>query len=133
MRKLGIYLGVILLAVCFIHVFSDQLVLFIFLGKIPFTNITLPARVMIVFWIIVLPAVLFFRKTVADTFWKIAESVSNARQRRVKMKQRKCHYPLIPDEDVRLISIYFLYIINAREGNLAKTGTQQRLATVSIS
>lgn len=133
MRKLGIYLGVILLVVCFIHVFSDQLVLFIFLGKIPFTNITLPARVMIVFWIIVLPTVLFFRKTVADTFWKIAESISNARQRRVKMKQRKCYYPLIPDEDIRLISIYFLYIINAREGNLAKTGTQQRLATVSIS
>ena len=65
MRKLGIYLVITLGAILLAPFVIDQLFFFFFLGKIPFTNISLPAILMVIFWAIIVPLAIILRKSLS--------------------------------------------------------------------
>jgi len=71
MRKLGIYLVITLGAILLAPFVIDQLFFFFFLGKIPFTNISLPAILMVIFWAIIVPSAIILSKSKKRTYFII--------------------------------------------------------------
>ena len=106
MRKLGIYLVITLGAILLAPFVIDQLFFFFFLGKIPFTNISLPAILMVIFWAIIVPSAIILRKSLSILFWKSIDVASEIAQRRIN---RKIRY-LTPNQksELILLSIYLL-------------------------
>ena len=88
MRKLGIYLVITLGAILLAPFVIDQLFFFFFLGKIPFTNISLPAILMVIFWAIIVPSAIILRKSLSVLFWKSIDVASEIAQRRINRKIR---------------------------------------------
>lgn len=113
MRKLGIYLGIIFGAILLAPFIVDQLFFFLFLGKIPFTKISLPSTVMIVFWTAIIPLAIFARKSLSASIWKIIDIASEISQRRIN---RAVRY-FTPDQkrELILLSVYLLYQIETSE------------------
>jgi hypothetical protein len=106
MRKLGIYLVITLGAILIAPFVIDQLFFFFFLGKIPFTNINLPAILMIIFWVIIIPLAIIIRKSFSAIFWKSIDIASEIAQRRINRKIR--YFTPNQKSELILLSIYIL-------------------------
>ena len=106
MRKLGIYLIIIIGAILLAPFVIDQLFFFFFLGKIPFTNISLPAILMVIFWAIIVPLAIILRKSLSVLFWEFISIAGEIAQRRIN---RKIGY-FTPNQksELILLSIYLL-------------------------
>lgn len=107
MRKLGVYLGIIFGAILLAPFVVDQLFFFIFLGKIPFTNISLPATVMIIFWVTIVPLAIFVRKSLSASLWKIIDIASDIAQRRINRAIR--YITPAQKSELVLLAIYLLH------------------------
>ena len=110
MRKVLFFTIAVVLSVFLITALSDQLLLFVMIGKIPFVNIYIPPPLMISFWLLLLPSIRFLKNTLPPFFWSIAQLVYEARRRRTRRLeyQRATHSQL----DFSFISIYLLYLAN---------------------
>ncbi|MCP9492239.1 MAG: hypothetical protein NNC23_00895 [Candidatus Nanosynbacter sp. P2B_S1_bin.0.1] len=106
MRKLGIYLIIIIGAILLAPFVIDQLFFFFFLGKIPFTNIHLPAILMVVFWTVIIPLSIILRKSLSVLFWKSIDIASEIAQRRINRKIR--YFTPNQKSELILLSIYLL-------------------------
>ena len=95
-------LGAILLAPFVI----DQLFFFFFLGKIPFTNISLPAILMVIFWAIIVPLAIILRKSLSALFWEFISIAGEIAQRRINRKIR--YFTPNQKSELILLSIYLL-------------------------
>jgi len=106
MRKLGIYLVITLGAILIAPFVIDQLFFFFFLGKIPFTNINLPAILMIIFWAVIIPLSIILRKSLSILFWRAIDIASELAQRRINRKIR--YFTPNQKSELILLSIYIL-------------------------
>jgi hypothetical protein len=106
MRKLGIYLVITLGAILIAPFVIDQLFFFFFLGKVPFTNIHLPAILMVVFWVVIIPLSIILRKSLSAIFWKSIDIASELAQRRINRKIR--YFTPNQKSELILLSIYIL-------------------------
>jgi len=106
MRKLGIYLVITLGAILLAPFVIDQLFFFFFLGKIPFTNISLPAILMVIFWAIIVPSAIILRKSLSVLFWEFISIASEIAQRRINRKIR--YFTPNQKSELILLSIYLL-------------------------
>ncbi|MCC9313220.1 MAG: hypothetical protein KFF74_03560 [Candidatus Nanosynbacter sp.] len=106
MRKLGIYLVITLGAILLAPFVIDQLFFFFFLGKIPFTNISLPAILMVIFWAIIVPLAIILRKSLSALFWKSIDIAGEIAQRRINRKIR--YFTPNQKSELILLSIYLL-------------------------
>lgn len=106
MRKLGIYLVITLGAILIAPFVIDQLFFFFFLGKVPFTNIHLPAILMVVFWAVIIPLSIILRKSLSAIFWKSIDITSELAQRRINRKIR--YFTPNQKSELILLSIYIL-------------------------
>jgi len=113
MRKLGIYLVITLGAILIAPFVIDQLFFFFFLGKIPFTNINLPAILMIIFWVIIIPLAIIIRKSLSAIFWKSIDIASEIAQRRINRKIR--YFTPNQKSELILLSIFLLYSMKKSE------------------
>ena len=95
-------IGAILLAPFVI----DQLFFFFFLGKIPFTNISLPALLMVIFWAIIVPSAIILRKSLSALFWEFISIAGEIAQRRINRKIR--YFTPNKKSELILLSIYLL-------------------------
>ncbi len=106
MRKLGIYLVITLGAILLAPFVIDQLFFFFFLGKIPFTNISLPAILMVIFWAIIVPSAIILRKSLSVLFWEFISIAGEIAQRRINRKIR--YFTPNQKSELILLSIYLL-------------------------
>ncbi|MBF1033343.1 MAG: hypothetical protein HXL02_01045 [Candidatus Nanosynbacter sp.] len=106
MRKLGIYLVITLGAILLAPFVIDQLFFFFFLGKIPFTNISLPAILMVIFWAIIVPSAIILRKSLSVLFWELISIAGEIAQRRINRKIR--YFTPNQKSELILLSIYLL-------------------------
>jgi len=106
MRKLGIYLVITLGAILLAPFVIDQLFFFFFLGKIPFTNISLPAILMVIFWAIIVPLAIILRKSLSVLFWEFISIAGEIAQRRINRKIR--YFTPNQKSELILLSIYLL-------------------------
>ena len=106
MRKLGIYLVITLGAILLAPFVIDQLFFFFFLGKIPFTNISLPAILMVIFWAIIVPLAIILRKSLSALFWEFISIAGEIAQRRINRKIR--YFTPNQKSELILLSIYLL-------------------------
>ena len=106
MRKLGIYLVITLGAILLAPFVIDQLFFFFFLGKIPFTNISLPAILMVIFWAIIVPLAIILRKSLSALFWEFISITGEIAQRRINRKIR--YFTPNQKSELILLSIYLL-------------------------
>ena len=106
MRKLGIYLVITLGAILLAPFVIDQLFFFFFLGKIPFTNISLPAILMVIFWAIIVPSAIILRKSLSTLFWEFISIAGEIAQRRINRKIR--YFTPNQKSELILLSIYLL-------------------------
>ena len=106
MRKLGIYLVITLGAILLAPFVIDQLFFFFFLGKIPFTNINLPAILMVIFWAIIVPLAIILRKSLSVLFWEFISIAGEIAQRRINRKIR--YFTPNQKSELILLSIYLL-------------------------
>jgi hypothetical protein len=115
MRKLGIYLIMIIGAILLAPFVIDQLFFFFFLGKIPFTNISLPAILMVIFWAIIVPLVIILRESLSVLFWKSIDIASEIAQRRINRKIR--YFTPNQKSELILLSIYLLSSMKKSESH----------------
>jgi hypothetical protein len=113
MRKLGIYLVITLGAILIAPSVIDQLFFFFFLGKIPFTNINLPAILMIIFWAVIIPLSIILRKSLSILFWRAIDIASELAQRRINRKIR--YFTPNQKSELILLSIFLLYSMKKSE------------------
>jgi hypothetical protein len=103
MRRLSIYLLLIIGAVFITPILFDQLCMFVFLGKLPFLNVNLSATSMIVFWLALVPICRILRAAIPVSFDDIKELIQYISQKRLD------NSVLYQDHDLTLLFIYLAH------------------------
>lgn len=67
----------------------NQLAMFFFIGKIPYLPISLPPFVMLAFWALLIPGIIFVRRTGGEVIWQTIESIGVANQRKINQQIRR--------------------------------------------
>lgn len=93
MRKIASICGIVIGVAIAGHIAREELFSFIVIGKVPFTGIIIPSTMMVVFWIGIVPAYLFFAKSIKNLFWSslsmIGQKHQQALNRRYRALQRR--------------------------------------------
>lgn len=110
MRRLSVYLLLLVGVVFITPVLFDQLCMFVFLGKLPFLNVNLSATSMIVFWIALVPICRILRAAIPVSFDDIKELIQYISRKHIN------NSVLYQDHDLTLLFIYL-----AHETKKAKT------------
>ena len=125
MKKLGGLLGLFGVAVVSVYFFADELLLFLMVGKIPFTSATIPPTGMLFFWVLVVPVLVLGWRVLAASFWKTLESIGTVHQRQLNRRMRLFVPPLAP-LTVCLIVTTLLAIEGKTRSPLLPTPTMRR-------
>jgi len=123
MRRLSIYLLLIIGAVFITPILFDQLCMFVFLGKIPFLNVNLSATSMIIFWLALVPIYRILRAAIPVSFDDIKELIQCISQKRLN------NSVLYQDHDLTLLFIYLAH--EAKKAKMSEPDTRmgaQKLA-----
>ena len=103
MRRLSVYLLLLVGVVFITPVLFDQLCMFVFLGKLPFLNVNLSATSMIVFWLALVPICRILRAAIPVSFDDIKELIQYISQKRLD------NSVLYQDHDLTLLFIYLAH------------------------
>lgn len=103
MRRLSIYLLLLVGVVFITPVLFDQLCMFVFLGKLPFLNVNLSATSMIVFWLALVPICRILRAAIPVSFDDIKELIQYISQKHLD------NSVLYQDHDLTLLFIYLAH------------------------
>lgn len=103
MRRLSVYLLLLVGVVFITPVLFDQLCMFVFLGKLPFLNVNLSATSMIVFWLALVPICRILRAAIPVSFDDIKELIQYISQKRLN------NSVLYQDHDLTLLFIYLAH------------------------
>lgn len=103
MRRLSVYVLLIIGAIVITPVLFDQLCMFVFLGKIPFLNVNLSAISMIIFWIVIIPICRILRAAIPVSFDDIKELIQYLSQK------RRVNSIVYQKDDITLLFIYLTY------------------------
>ncbi len=121
MRRLSVYL-LLLVGVAFIApVLFDQLCMFVFLGKIPFLNVNLSAISMIIFWLALVPICRILRAAIPVSFDDIKELIQYL------SRKRRVNSIVYQKDDITLLFIYLTHEAKKAETSEPDTrmGTQK--------
>lgn len=83
MKRFVIICGIAVAVVTLFYLTREEWFSFITIGKLPFTNIALPAIVMMSFWMIIVPACIIWAKSISIAFWNGIEILGRFDQRRI--------------------------------------------------
>ena len=90
MRKM---VAIILVALGMVGMYMSglftELSFFLIAGKIPFTSVFIPATIMLLFWVFILPVSLAFRASVVGIFWFTIEKIGHIHQRQLNRRFRE--------------------------------------------
>jgi hypothetical protein len=103
MRRLSVYLLLLVGVVFITPVLFDQLCMFVFLGKLPFLNVNLSATSMIVFWLALVPICRILRAAIPVSFDDIKELIQYISQKHLN------NSVLYQDHDLTLLFIYLAH------------------------
>ena len=123
MRRLSVYLLLLVGVVFITPVLFDQLCMFVFLGKLPFLNVNLSATSMIVFWLALVPVCRILRAAIPVSFDDIKELIQYISQKRLD------NSVLYQDHDLTLLFIYLTH--ETKEAEISESGARvsaQKLA-----
>lgn len=83
-------LGSLLIGVFVIIILDglESIAYFIIGGHLPLTNITLPPMFMLTFWVLIVPSIYLFRKTLGNLFWHGVGAIGTVNQRRINRRIR---------------------------------------------
>ena len=73
---------------------SEEFAAFLIIGRIPFTNITIPAIALLIVYVSFVPFVLLFGQPIRDATWRIIEHLGEFEQRQVEESSAP-HYPAV--------------------------------------
>lgn len=103
MRRLSVYLLLIIGAVFITPILFDQLCMFVFLGKLPFLNVNLSATSMIVFWLALVPICRILRAAIPVSFDDIKELIQYISRKRLNNSM------LYQSHDLTLLFVYLAH------------------------
>jgi len=121
MRRLSVYVLLIISAIVITPVLFDQLCMFVFLGKIPFLNVNLSAIPMIIFWIVIIPICRILRAAIPVSFDDIKELIQYL------SRKRRVNNIVYPKDYLTLLFIYLAHEAKKTETSEPDTrmGTQK--------
>ena len=103
MRRLSIYLLLLVGVVFITPVLFDQLCMFVFLGKLPFLNVNLSANSMIIFWLALVPICRILRAAIPVSFDDIKELIQYISRKRLNNSM------LYQSHDLTLLFVYLAH------------------------
>ena len=103
MRRLSVYLLLLVGVILVTPVLFDQLCMFVFLGKIPFLNVNLSAMSMIIFWIVIIPICHILRAAIPVSFDDIKELIQYL------SRKRRVNNIVYPKDYLTLLFIYLAH------------------------
>ena len=103
MRRLSIYLLLLVGVVFITPVLFDQLCMFVFLGKLPFLNVNLSANSMIIFWLALVPICRILRAAIPVSFDDIKELIQYL------SRKRRVNNIVYPKDYLTLLFIYLAH------------------------
>ena len=103
MRRLSIYLLLLVGVVFITPVLFDQLCMFVFLGKLPFLNVNLSANSMIIFWLALVPICRILRAAIPVSFDDIKELIQYL------SRKRRVNSIVYPKDYLTLLFIYLAH------------------------
>lgn len=110
MTKTVAYLsGVMTISFVLSTAFLDQISMFIMIGKLPFTNIQVPATGMLAFWALLVPATLLTRHFSSSVGWGMVQYLGILDQRRLNSRRHR-RLQLSRNHSVALYTIVLLHI-----------------------
>lgn len=121
MRRLSVYVLLIIGAIVITPVLFDQLCMFVFLGKIPFLNVNLSAISMIIFWLALVPVCRILRAAIPVSFDDIKELIQYL------SRKRRVNNIVYPKDYLTLLFIYLAHEAKKTETSEPDTrmGTQK--------
>ena len=121
MRRLSVYVLLIIGAIVITPVLFDQLCMFVFLGKIPFLNVNLSAISMIIFWLALVPVCRILRAAIPVSFDDIKELIQYL------SRKRRVNNIVYPKDYLTLLFIYLAHEAKKTETSEPETrmGTQK--------
>ncbi len=125
MKKLGGLIGIILAMSIFIYLFSNELMVFVMTGQIPFTKLVLPPVTMLIFWLLVIPGSIIAWKIFDLSLWKIIESIGTLHQKYLNRKYR-IFTPAISASTICLISSSLILLDRQSKKNYVSSSSMQR-------
>lgn len=123
MRRLSVYLLLLVGVVFIAPVLFDQLCMFVFLGKIPFLNVNLSATSMIVFWVALVPICRILRAAIPVSFDDIKELIQYL------SRKRRVNNIVYPKDHFTLLFIYLTH--ETKKAEIGESGARvsaQKLA-----
>ena len=110
MKKTVVILcGLLLVSVALYGGLAEQLVMFVLIGRVPFTNLILPAMAMLAFWVLVVPLTLLTRRTISAVVWRIVEYIGTIHQRRLNIRWHQ-QLRIRRSHSVRLYAVALLHV-----------------------
>lgn len=103
MRRLSVYLLLLVGVVFITPVLFDQLCMFVFLGKLPFLNVNLSATSMIVFWLALVPVCRILRAAIPVSFDDIKELIQYISRKHIN------NSVLYQSHDLTLLFVYLAH------------------------
>ncbi len=88
MKRFVVICGIAVAVATLFYLTREEWFSFITIGKLPFTNIALPAIVMMSFWMIIVPACIIWAKSISIAFWSGIEILGRFDQRRINRQVR---------------------------------------------
>lgn len=113
MRQLGIILGLFAVVGVSVYLFTEQLLLFIMTGLVPFTQIIIPPFGMIIFWLFVFPLIIVSYSTFKLIFWSLVNTLACAHQKRINRRIRTFIPNLLPSQAYLIASS--ILVLNSQE------------------
>ena len=82
-QLVAILCGIIIVLGLFFVGFFEQLVIFVLVGRIPFTEITLSATTMLIVWLAIIPGLLIALPMLSKLTWSVIDKIGLLNQRRI--------------------------------------------------
>ena len=78
--------GIIIVLGLFFVGFFEQLVIFVLVGRIPFTEVTLSATTMLIFWLAIIPGLLINLPLLSKLAWSLIDNIGLLNQRNINTR-----------------------------------------------
>ena len=85
-QLVAILCGIIIVLGLFFVGFFEQLVIFVLVGRIPFTEITLSATTMLIVWLAIIPGVLIILPLLSKLAWYLINKIGLLNQRKINTR-----------------------------------------------
>ena len=85
-QLVAVLCGIIIALGLFIVGFFEQLVIFVLVGRIPFTEITLSATTMLIVWLAIIPGLLIALPMLSKLTWSLIDKIGLLNQRRINTR-----------------------------------------------